>query len=175
MLERLLELLVALLVGATGLGVAAEHAGSTPRGGEDALELASETAAVEAAVGFARAEARGLNGRNGEVETESVDGLTEASATLEEVMANAPDEAQPGLQRALEAVTTAPANDRPTTPATGGGPATTGAPIAVPPSDTPVVAAPPVSAPPVDHDAPAAQPPVETPAGPPSDVPGGRP
>jgi hypothetical protein len=157
----IIVVLLALGVGGSGLDIAVDHVELTPRSapGIVGLDLADEMAAF----GLARAaDARVQGGQPDEVgSTEAVDGLTQAAEALSQALEAAPAQAEPGLQRALDAVTNAPANDRPMAPTSGDAPAQVTAP--------PVVA-PPVTAPPVDPG-----PPVDTPAGPPSDVPGGRP
>jgi hypothetical protein len=172
MLEQIIALLLTLTIGGAGLTIAVERLVSVPQS-VDAVgpELADEMAALQAAAGLARAaEARAAAGTGDDlvaiqVTTQAVDGLAQAVEALTQAMENAPEEAGDGLQRALEAVTTAPANARPAAP-TNGGP-----PEEVPPS----IDAPPVIAPPVDPGPPEVVPPVDTPAGPPSGVPGGRP
>lgn len=152
MLEKVIELLTTLVValaGIAGVSTAAEHAAppADPPGLETAT-LAEETAALRARVGLARAaEARA----EAEAGLQAVDGLATATEALTQAMELAPEQADPGLDRALEAVTTAPAND---------GPA---APLAVPPVDIPVGPPDDLPGPPEDR------------PGPPEDLPGGRP
>jgi hypothetical protein len=170
MIEQILALLLALGLSASGLTTAAERVGAIPQSSTDAIDgvLADEMAALQAQAGLARAAARGQSEGNGEVRSaEAVDGLTQAADALTDALANAPEQAEPGLKRALEAVTNAPAHDRPAAPATGG------APVEVTVT-APTVAIPPVPTPPAEP-GPPVTPPVEVPAGPPSDTPGGRP
>jgi hypothetical protein len=109
-------------------------------------------------------------------------GVTDSSGAAEvlaQAMDNTPDQAQPGLEQAWEAVTTAAAHEHAADPATGEAPAAapaqvTAPPVTAPPVTAPPATTPPVTTPPVDPGLPAT-PPVDAPAGPPSDVPGGRP
>jgi hypothetical protein len=115
--EKLFELIVALAVAAAGLagiGNAAEHA--DPRANETAVTHAAapvdETATIKAATALARA-------ADVLVELDAVgptDGLAQAAEALNQAMENAPDQADQGLERAMEAVTMSPANDAPAGP-----------------------------------------------------------
>jgi hypothetical protein len=168
MLELIIALLLALTVGGAGLATAVERLASVPQSIDTVgPELADEMAALQAASGLARAaQARAAGGPGDDVvSTQAVDGLTQATEALTQAMENAPEEADDGLLQAVEAVTTAPANERPAAPTNAG------APEGVPPS----IDAPPVPAPPVDPSPPEVTPPVDTPTGPPSGVPDGRP
>jgi hypothetical protein len=168
MASTIIVILLALGVGGSGLDIAVDHIELTPRSAPDivGLDLADEMAAF----GLARAaDARVQGGQPDEVgSTEAVDGLTQATEALTQAIDNAPEQAEPGLQRALDAVTNGPANGT-AAPATGGAPAQ----VTAPPVTAPPVTAPPVTTPPVDT--PPSAPPVDTPAGPPNEVPGGRP
>ena len=115
--EKLIELIVALAVAAAGLagiGNAAEHA--DPQANENAVTHAApqvdETATLRAATAMARA-------ADVLAELDAVgptDGLAQAAEALTQAMENAPDQADHGLDRAMEAVTTSPANDAPAGP-----------------------------------------------------------
>jgi hypothetical protein len=180
----IIVVLLALGVGSTGLATAVDHVDATPRSAPAAVgvELAAETAALQAAFGLAcaadashepatdtyvpRIGVRAGPCTLGDITLQR--GVTDSSGAAEvlaQAMDNTPDQAQPGLEQAWEAVTTAAAHEHAADPATGEAPAAAPAQVTAPP-----VAAPPVTAPPVDPG-----PPVDAPAGPPSDVPGGRP
>jgi hypothetical protein len=115
--EKLVELIVALAVAAAGLagiGTAAEHA--DPQANENAVTHAAanvdESATIKAATALARA-------ADVLTELEAVgpsDGLAQAAEALTQAMENAPDQADQGLDRAMENVTTSPANDAPAGP-----------------------------------------------------------
>src|SRR5688500_5413622 len=100
--EKLVELLTALAVAAAGLAgldTAADHA--TTQANEaavtNALERAGDVLGEREAVGPA-------------------DGLAQAADSLTQAKENAPETADDGLDRAIEAVTTSPANDAPAGP-----------------------------------------------------------
>ena len=186
MLERIMELLLALAVGAAGLTVAADRVPAEPTDADEngiGWTIAAEHAAHQAAIGLSRAaEARAAaadRGESDEVGGEpAVDGRARAAEAVTEAMTRAPEQAQAGLARALEAITTAPAANE-----AAAGDASSVAPVAAPPVTTPVAgppaSTPPVAAPPVGGQPtnvpPVAAPPVEVPVGPPADAPGGRP
>ena len=100
--EKLVELIAALAVAAAGLAgldTAAGHA--DPQANEaavtNALDRASNVLVELDAVGPA-------------------DGLAQAAESLTQATENAPDAADDGLDRAMESVTTSPANDAPAGP-----------------------------------------------------------
>jgi len=119
--EKLVELLAALAVaaaGIAGIGTASEHA--NPPANDAALThgpaQADEVAAVRAAINdravavlaeLDALEAVGLG---------PADGLAQATESLTKAMDNAPEQADQGLEKAMEAVTTSPANDAPAGP-----------------------------------------------------------
>ena len=116
--EKLLELLTALAVAAAGLagiGTASEHA--DPPANDAALThgpaQVEEAAAIQAAIADRAAavlaeldalEAGGLG---------PTDGLAQAAEALTQAMDNAPEQADAGLDTAMDAVTNSPANDAP--------------------------------------------------------------
>jgi hypothetical protein len=105
--EKILELLAALAVaaaGSAGIDTAAEHA--TPPANAAALTQAAE-AFSRAADTLAELDAVGPTG-----------GLTTAAEALTSAAEHAPDEAETGLDQAMESVTEAPANDAPAGPPT---------------------------------------------------------
>ena len=102
--EKILELLTALAVaiaGIAGINTAAGHA--DPQGNDAALKAPSglsrsDTAAADqAALGAA-------------------DGLARALEALAQAMENAPEQADQGLETAIDAVSGSPANDAPAGP-----------------------------------------------------------
>jgi hypothetical protein len=116
--EKLLELLAALAVaaaGIAGIGTASEHA--DPPANDAPLThgpaQADEVEAIRAAIGdrvaavLAQLDAAGLG---------PTDGLARAAEALTKAMENAPSAADQGLDTAMEAVITSPANDAPAGP-----------------------------------------------------------
>ena len=185
LLEKIMELLLALTVGAAGLTVAADRVPAEPTDADEngiGWTIAAEHAAHQAAIGLSRAgEARAAAAdreEGHEVGGEpAVDGRARAAEAVSEAMTRAPEEAQPGLTRAFEAITTAPAANE-----AAAADASSVTPVGAPPVTTPVgppASTPPVAAPPVEGQPttvpPVAAPPVEVPVGPPADAPGGRP
>jgi hypothetical protein len=123
--EKIVELLTALIVaitGVAGINTAAEHA-----------DPPANDAAVKEPSGFSRAGTVGadLAGLG------AADGLAQVLDALAHAMENAPEEADPGLETAIDAVSGSPANDAPLGEATetaGGLPDDT---LAGPPDDLP--------------------------------------
>jgi hypothetical protein len=108
--EKLLELLAALAVaaaGMAGIGTASEHA--DPPANDAALTHGSAHMDEAAAIATARA-------ADVLAELEALgptDGLARAAEALTRAMDNAPEEADNGLDTALDAVTDSPANEAP--------------------------------------------------------------
>jgi hypothetical protein len=102
--EKILELLAALAVaaGSAGIGVASEQADPP----------ANAAALTKAASGFSRA-ADVLADLDA---VGPIDGLARATEALTQAADNAPEEADPGLDQAMESVTDSPANDAPAGP-----------------------------------------------------------
>ena len=139
MFEKILELLASVAIavaGMVGISVAAGHA--DPPANDAALNGGkTEAATLKAPLGLSRAESAVAE----HASLGPTNGLARAIEALTGAIENAPDQADMGLERAMEAVTESPANDAPA-----------GAAV------VPVAAAP-----------------GEIPAGPPSELPGGRP
>ena len=115
--DKILELLIALAVaaaGVAGLGTATDHADPPANDAaltRDAAQV-DEIAAIRAATALERA---------AEVLAEldaigPTDGLAQAAESLTQAMENAPEAADQGLERAMEAVTESPAHDAPAGP-----------------------------------------------------------
>ena len=117
MFDKLLELLAALTValgGIAGIGTAADHA--DPPANDAALSRAAAQVDEVAAIREATAERRAA--RLAQLDAVGpAYGLARAVEALTQAMANAPDQADQGLERAMEAVTGSPANDAPAGPA----------------------------------------------------------
>ena len=127
MFEKILELLASLAVavaGMVGINVAADHA--DPPANDAALNGGkTATATLKAASGVGRAEAAVAE----HASVGPTDGLARAIEALSVAIENAPDQADMGLERAIEAVTESPANDAPAGAAV--------VPVAAPPVEIP--------------------------------------
>ena len=110
--EKIIEVLTALVVaiaGIAGLNTAAEHA-----------DPSANDAALKAPSGLTKAEsARAELGRAEQAALGPADGLAQALEALAQAMENAPDQADQGLQTAIDAVSASPANDAPAGPPEG--------------------------------------------------------
>jgi hypothetical protein len=107
--ERILELLAALAVavaGMVGINVAAEHA--DPPANDAALKTPSGLSHAQSV----RAELRPAE----QAALGPADGLARALEALTQAAENAPEQADQGLETAVEAVTGSPANDAPAGP-----------------------------------------------------------
>ena len=110
--EKLMDLLLALgvalgvaLASAAGLSTAADHA--DPRANDAALTGSAALAQEMALIGFDRAGVAGTR----VAALDAAAGLERALEALALAVENAPDEADQGLDRAIEAVENSPAND----------------------------------------------------------------
>jgi hypothetical protein len=110
--EKIVEVLTALVVavaGIAGLSTAAEHA-----------DPAANDAALKAPSGITKAEsARAELGPADQDALGPVDGLAQALDALTQAMENAPEQADQGLETAIDAVSESPADDAPAGPPEG--------------------------------------------------------
>jgi hypothetical protein len=110
--EKIIEMLTALVVaiaGIAGLNTAAEHAAPS-----------ANDAALKAPAGLTKAEsARAELGPAEQAALGPADGLAQALEALAQAMDNAPEQADQGLDTAIDAVTESPANDAPAGPPDG--------------------------------------------------------
>ena len=110
--EKIIEVLTALVVaiaGIAGLNTAAEHA-----------DPSANDAALKAPSGLTKAEtARAELGPAGQTALGPADGLAQALDALTQAMENAPEQADLGLETAIDAVSESPAHDAPAGPPEG--------------------------------------------------------
>lgn len=110
--EKIIEVLTALVVaiaGIAGLNTAAEHA-----------DPSANDAALKAPSGLTRAEtARAELGPADQAALGPVDGLAQALDALTQAMENAPEQADQGLETAIDAVSESPAHGAPAGPPEG--------------------------------------------------------
>ena len=110
--EKIIEVLTALVVaiaGIAGLNTAAEHA-----------DPSANDAALKAPSGLTKAEtARAELGPAGQTALGPADGLAQALDALTQAMENAPEQADQGLETAIDAVSESPAHDAPAGPPEG--------------------------------------------------------
>jgi hypothetical protein len=110
--EKIVEVLTALVVaiaGISGLNTAAEHA-----------DPSAIDASLKARSGLSRAEtARTELGPAEQAALGPTGGLAQALEALAQAMENAPEQADQGLETAIDAVSESPANDAPAGPPEG--------------------------------------------------------
>jgi hypothetical protein len=110
--EKIIEVLTALVVaiaGIAGLNTAAEHA-----------DPSANDAALKTPSGITKAEsARAEHGPAEQAGLGPADGLAQALGALAQAMENAPEQADQGLETAIDAVSESPADDAPAGPPEG--------------------------------------------------------